>query len=405
MATLTHDTPRTTRAGTRLASGLGLAVLSASSFGLSGSLARGLMDAGWSSAAAVVVRILLAAAVLVPIALVQLRGRWLLLARNLRLVAGYGLIAVAGCQLAYFNAVAHMQVGVALLIEYTAPVAVVGWLWLRRGQRPGRLTVLGVLLGAAGLVLVLDLLSGAQASTVGILWALGAMVGAAVYFVLSSDEDNGLPPTVLAAAGLLLGGLTLLVAGATGILTLAASTRPVAFHAFTVPWWLPVLALGVVTAALAYGTGIAAARRLGSRLASFVALSEVLVALVAAWLLLGEVPRWIQVAGGVLILAGVVAVKLGEPRQLVGSEPDGGGVLRVEVDAFDRVEGAEEHPDRGLARAERPRIRGDRQGGALPAPVADWERRADQAHAAERAALRDADVELEGVEPRRAARP
>src|SRR6185437_8505863 len=153
MAVLAHDTPSTTRAGTRLASGLGLAVLSASSFGLSGSVARGLMDAGWSSAAAVVVRILLAAAVLVPIALVQLRGRWRLLVRNLRLVAGYGLVAVAGCQLAYFNAVAHMQVGVALLIEYTAPVAVVGWLWLRRGQRPGRLTVLGVLLGAAGLVL------------------------------------------------------------------------------------------------------------------------------------------------------------------------------------------------------------------------------------------------------------
>jgi len=313
MTALTHDTPASTRAGTRLASGLGLAVVSASSFGLSGSLARGLMDAGWSSAAAVVVRILLAAAVLAPIALLQLRGRWTLLVRNLRLVAGYGLVAVAGCQLAYFNAVARMQIGVALLIEYTAPVAVVGWLWLRRGQRPGRLTVLGVLLGAAGLVLVLDLVSGAEASTAGILWALAAMVGAAVYFVLSSDEGNGLPPTVLAAAGLTLGGIVLLVAGATGVLTLTASTRPVAFDAFTVPWWLPVLGLGVVTAALAYGTGIAAARRLGSRLASFVALSEVLVALVAAWLLLGEMPRLVQVAGGVLIMAGVVSVKLGEP--------------------------------------------------------------------------------------------
>jgi drug/metabolite transporter (DMT)-like permease len=314
MAVMAHDTPIATSAGTRLASGLGLAVLSASSFGLSGSLARGLMDAGWSSAAAVVVRILLAAAVLLPVAVLQLRGRWRVLVGNLRLVAGYGLVAVAGCQLAYFNAVAHMQVGVALLIEYTAPVAVVGWLWLRRGQRPGRLTLLGVLLGALGLVLVLDLLSGADASTTGILWALAAMVGAAVYFVLSSDDDNGLPPTVLAAAGLLLGGLTLLAAGAVGILPLAASTRPVAFDRFTAPWWVPVVGLGVVTAALAYATGIAAARRLGSRLASFVALSEVLVALVAAWVLLGEVPRWIQVAGGVLILAGVVSVKLGEPR-------------------------------------------------------------------------------------------
>ena len=307
MAVLTHD-------GTRVRTGLSLAVLSAVSFGLSGSLARGLMDAGWSSAAAVVVRILIAAAVLVPVAVLQLRGRWSLLVRNLRLVTAYGLVAVAGCQLAYFNAVAHMEVGVALLIEYTAPVAVVGWLWLRHGQRPGRLTVLGVLLAAIGLVLVLDLLSGADVNTTGILWALCAMVGAAVYFVLSSDEDSGLPPTTLAAAGLVLGGLALLLAGVVGIVPLTATTRAVAFDAVTVPWWLPVLALGVVTAALGYATGIAAARRLGSRLASFLALSEVLVALIAAALLLGETPRWIQALGGLLVLAGVVSVKLGEPR-------------------------------------------------------------------------------------------
>ena len=308
------DTVRVGVAGSRLAPGLGFAVLSASAFGLSGSLARGLMDAGWSSAAAVAIRILLAAAVLVPVAAVQLRGRWPLLRSNLPLIAGYGLVAVAGCQLAYFNAVAHMQVGVALLIEYTAPVAVVGWLWARHGQRPGRLTVLGALLAGAGLVLVLDLASGARASTTGILWALGAMVGVAVYFVLSADRENGLPATVLAAGGLVLGGFALLLLGVVGILPLTASTGPVRFDGFTVPWWVPVLALGVLSAALAYVAGIAATRRLGSRLASFVALSEVLVALVAAWLLLGEIPRWIQVLGGALILAGVVAVRLGEAR-------------------------------------------------------------------------------------------
>jgi drug/metabolite transporter (DMT)-like permease len=311
---MTHDTAlaASPRAWTTL--GLGLAILSASSFGMSGSLARGLMDAGWSSAAAVAARILLAAAVLLPLALIQLRGRWSLLQPNLSLITAYGLIAVAGTQLAYFNAVSHMHVGVALLIEYTAPVAVVGWLWARHGQRPGGLTVLGAMLGATGLVLVLDLASGAQASTTGIAWALAAMVGAAVYFILSAQEAGGLPPTVLAAGGLLLGGLALLLSGAVGILSLSASTAPVTFAAGTVPWWLPVLALGVITAALAYVAGIAATRRLGSRLASFVALSEVLAALIAAWLLLGEIPRGIQILGGVLILAGVAAVKLGESR-------------------------------------------------------------------------------------------
>ncbi|MCC8250685.1 EamA family transporter [Saccharothrix luteola] len=309
MATMTHDV----QVG-GLRAGLGFALLSASSFGLSGPLARGLMDAGWSSAAAVAVRVLLAAVVLAPIAVVQLRGRWRLLRRNAPLITAYGLVAVAGCQLAFFNAVAHMEVGVALLVEYTAPVAVVGWLWLRHGQRPTRLTVLGGVLGLLGLLLVLDVVSGAHVSVVGVLWALAAMVGAAAYFVLNARDAEGLPGTVLAAGGLLLGGVVLLLAGAVGIVPFAVSGAPVAFDGFSVAWWLPVLALGVVTAALAYVVGIAATRRLGSRLASFVALTEVVMALLFAWLLLGEAPGPVQLAGGALILGGVVAVKLGEPR-------------------------------------------------------------------------------------------
>ena len=71
---------------------------------------------------------------------------------------------------------------------------------------------------------------------------------------------------------------------------------------------------GLITAALAYTTGIRASRLLGSRLASFVALLEVVAAVVFAWILLGELPGAMQAAGGLLILAGVVGVKLGEPR-------------------------------------------------------------------------------------------
>jgi drug/metabolite transporter (DMT)-like permease len=307
MTAVTHDRPR-------LAAGVAFALASASSFGLSGALGRGLLDAGWSAAAAVALRVLVGAVVLVPVAVVQLRGRWSLLRRNASTVVGYGVVAVAGAQLSYFNAVDHMEVGVALLIEYVAPVAVVGWLWLRHGQRPGRLTLLGALLALAGLVLVLQLLSGVRLSPVGVAWALGAMVSLAVYFLLSSGSDDGLPGTVLAAGGLVVGGVVLLLAGAVGILPMHASTRPVRFETFTVAWWAPVLALGLLTAALAYVTGIAAIRHLGSRLASFVALTEVLVALLFAWWLLGEVPRAGQVLGAVLVVDGVVVVRLGEPR-------------------------------------------------------------------------------------------
>src|SRR5215207_5915835 len=312
MTTIAHD--KATVRPSRLASGLGLAVISATAFGLSGSLAKGLLDAGWTAGSAVTVRILIAAAALLVPALVSLRGRWHLVRANIGLLVSYGVVAVAGCQLAYFNAVDHMQVGVALLIEYTAPVAVIGWLWLRHGQRPGLLTVVGAMVAAVGLVLVLDLVSGADLSVAGVVWALAAMLGAAAYFVMSADEDNGLPPLVLAAGGLLCGGAVLLLAGLVGVVPFAAPRTSVTFVDSTVPWWVPVLALGIVTAALAYVAGIAASRRLGSRLASFVALTEVLAALVFAWVLLDELPAGIQFVGGALILVGVVVVKAGEPE-------------------------------------------------------------------------------------------
>ena len=311
---MTHDAPVVERTNRR--SGLVFALISATTFGLSGPLAKGLLDAGWTPAAAVTLRSLVAATALLVPALLALRGRWGLLRRNAGLLAFYGIVPVALTQLAYFNAVDHLQVSVALLIEYTAPVLVVGWLWLRYAQRPGRLTVAGAVLALGGLVLVLDVGSGAQLDTVGILYALGAMVGCAIYFIVNAQTDNGLPPLVLAAGGLLIGGLTLLTAGAVGLVAWHAADAPVALAGHDVAWWVPVLILGTVAAALSYVTGIEAARRLGSRLSSFFALFEVLAALVFSWLLLDQVPHSVQFVGGVLVLAGVVVVKLGEASRM-----------------------------------------------------------------------------------------
>ncbi|MDZ5662499.1 EamA family transporter [Nocardioides sp. S-58] len=316
MTALTHDTR-----SSRTAAGLLFAVVSATSFGMSGVLARGLLDTGWSAGATVALRVAIAAAVLVVPGALALRGRWHLVRDNAGLIVVYGVAAVAGAQLCYFYAVTYMQVSVALLLEYTAPVAVVVWLWLRHGHRPSGLTLLGAAIAATGLVLVLDVVSGAELSTAGVLWALGAMVGAATYFVISADEDNGLPGITLAAGGLLVGATVLVVAGLVGVLPFDASTADAVYDGREVAWWLPVVALGLVTAALAYVTGIAAGRRLGSRLASFVALGEVLAAVVFAWLVLGELPRAIQMAGGLLVLAGVVVVKLGEGRSPLVVEP------------------------------------------------------------------------------------
>ncbi len=292
--------------------GVLLAVISATSFGMSGSLARGLLSAGWTPGAIVLARIGIAALVLAPFAAVSLRGRWRLLAGQIPQVLVYGVVAVAGAQFSYFSAVARMDVAPALLIEFTAPAAVVAWLWIRHGQRPRSLTVAGAALAGVGLVLVLDLLSGAHLAWSGVAWALAAMVGATAYFLISARSDSGLPPLALAGAGVTVGALTLAVLGAVGLLPMHASTRAATYAIGTAWWWVPLLVLGLVTAALAYTTGIAASRRLGSRVASFVALLEVVAGVGFAWLLLNQLPGLAQLIGGLLIIAGVVTVKIGD---------------------------------------------------------------------------------------------
>ncbi|MGB4136241.1 MAG: EamA family transporter, partial [Microbacterium sp.] len=170
----------------RQRAGLGLVVAlgAAFSFGMSGAWARGLIDAGWTPGAAVTVRIWVGALILLIPTLISLRGRWRAVRRNAGMIVAYGLLAVTATQLCYFQAVAVMDVGIALLIEYTAPIAVVLWLWMRRGERPGVRSVIGAVIAFVGLVLMLDIVTGARVDAAGILWALGAMVGAAAYFLL-----------------------------------------------------------------------------------------------------------------------------------------------------------------------------------------------------------------------------
>ncbi len=318
--------------------GLLLAVLSAAAFGTSGVFAAGLLDAGWSAASAVTVRVGLGALALTVPAVLQLRGRWGLLRGNVGAVLAFGALAVALPQLAYFSAVARLSVGVALLLEYSAVLLVVLWTWARLGQRPGPVTATGVVVALAGLFLVLDVARGARLDAVGIAWGLLAAVGLAAYFVLSARTDGALPPLVSAWAGLVVGGLVLALAALVGVVPWRTTASDVEFAGASTSWLVPVLGLSLLAAAFAYATGIAAIRLLGSRLSSFVGLSEVLFAVLAAWLALGQRPGTVQLIGGAVVLAGIVLVRLGErPAEdaavSVDPVPDGDPDRPVPVDS------------------------------------------------------------------------
>ncbi|WP_255769358.1 EamA family transporter [Pseudarthrobacter sulfonivorans] len=297
-----------------LGSGLGIAFFSSAVFGLSGSFAKALLESGWSPGAAVTARLTGAALILVIPAGLALRGRWHQLRDNWIAICLFGLIGVAACQLFYFNAVARLSVGVALLLEYLAPVLIVLWLWVASRKRPRAWTFGGTVLSVAGLVLVLDFTGAVKIDVVGVLWGLAAAVCLTIYFFITAKENDSLPPIVLASAGLLVGAVVMWLAAATGILPMAFNTADTRLGPWITAWWIPLAGLVILATVLAYVSGVMAARALGSKVASFVSLTEVLFAVIWAWLLLGELPGAIQLLGGVFIVAGVVLVRLDELR-------------------------------------------------------------------------------------------
>ena len=204
--------------------GLLLAVGSAFAFGSSGPFAKALMEAGWTPTAAVTARMVGGALAMAVFASIVRRG-WVREAlRHRRTVIAYGVVPVAGAQLFYYNAVAHLSVGVALLLEYTAPILVVGWMWATTRRRPTNMTLAGVGLAIAGIMLVLDVFSGAHINAVGVMWGLAAAVCAACYFMMSdevsadSSKEGSLNSITLATGGLIVGAVIVALLGATGVM-------------------------------------------------------------------------------------------------------------------------------------------------------------------------------------------
>lgn len=294
--------------------GVGIALFSSAVFGLSGSFAKSLLEAGWSPAAAVTLRMAGAALVLLIPTLLIMRGKWSLLARNWKSILLFGLFGVGACQFCYFLAVERLDVGVALLLEYLAPVLIVLFLWVRHRRTPKAMTIGGALLALAGLVAVLDLAGETRVDPIGVLWGLGAAVGLTVYFFVSARADGALPPIVLATGGLLVGAAAMGILGVVGLLDMQVRFVPVKLASWETQWWVALGGLVLFSTVIAYVTGIMAARTLGSKLASFISLTEVLFAVLWAWLLLGELPAGVQLLGGLLIVGGVLLVRADELR-------------------------------------------------------------------------------------------
>jgi drug/metabolite transporter (DMT)-like permease len=319
MATTTTTTSREQVAKTAFTAGLLPAISSAAAFGLSGSLARSLLNLGWSPAAVVVARVGGAFLLLLLPCLMLVRRVGLPSGRQAGRMAAYGLVAVALAQLCYFSSVQYLSIGEALLLEYLAPVLLIGWHWARSHRRPANGVFTGAGVAVIGLVLVLNLTGPLTLNPIGLAWGLGAAACLCAYFVLSEETgpETPLHPLILTTAATGIGGLVIILAGAAGVLPIDAKTGQTLVAGKPVSWLLPVALLILITAVFAYLTGITAIRMLGSSIASFVSLSEVIFAVIFAAVLLDEHPAATQLLGGGLILVGIAVVQRGESQRIL----------------------------------------------------------------------------------------
>ncbi|MER6675384.1 DMT family transporter [Streptomyces sp. NPDC000983] len=313
--------------------GLGLALVSALAFGGSGVAAKPLIEAGLDPLHVVWLRVAGAALVMLPLAV---RHRALVRQRP-ALLAGFGLLGVAGVQAFYFASISRIPVGVALLVEYLAPALVLGWVRFVQRRPVTRAAALGVVLAVGGLACVVEVWAGLGFDALGLLLALGAACCQVGYFVLSdqgSDSADEAPdPLGVIAYGLLVGAAVLTVVARPwsmdwGVLTRSADMNGTPVAAALLLSWIVLVATVV-----AYVTGVVSVRRLSPQVAGVVACLEAVIATVLAWVLLGEHLSAPQIIGGAVVLLGAFIAQSSAPGKGSGEPVAAGGGAERELSA------------------------------------------------------------------------
>jgi drug/metabolite transporter (DMT)-like permease len=312
--------------------GLALAVGSAVAFGGSGVAAKPLIEAGLDPLHVVWLRVTGAAVVMLPLA-VRHRA---LVRRRPALLAGFGLLGVAGVQAFYFASLSRIPVGVALLVEYLAPALVLGWVRFVQRRPVTRAAAVGVVLAVGGLACVVEVWSGLGFDALGLLLALGAACCQVGYFVLSDQgtdsADEAPDPLGVIAYGLLVGTVVLTAVARPWGMDWSVLAGTAGMNGTRVPSWVLLAWIVLVATVLAYGTGVLSVRRLSPQVATVVACLEAVVATVLAWVLLGEHLSAPQIAGGAVVLLGAFIAQSTTPVR-AASDPVAGGTPERELSA------------------------------------------------------------------------
>ena len=278
-----------------------LVAIGAAMFALGGNLARYMLDDGVSALRLSQLRSA-GSLVLLAVALAFARPDLMRVRRaDLPQLAFLGICGLALVHATYYAAIDRLEIGVALVIQYMAPMLLLVWLRFRHGRRLAPSLWGAVALAIAGCALVVRAYDPGALDGRGVLYALGAMVTFAIYMVASERSGQRYESVT-----------TLLWAFAFATL----------FWALVQPWWSfpfsavnPWLGLGVIVIGtlLPFICVVSALRHLPAPRVAVAATLEPVLAALFAWWLHDEHLAVVQLAGGALVLGAVLWVQARRP--------------------------------------------------------------------------------------------
>jgi drug/metabolite transporter (DMT)-like permease len=175
--------------------GVGLVVLGAACFTVNAGVSRVALRAGVEPAMLTTIRVTCTFLGLVLLALCFRRSALRPPSgRTLALVVTHGLVGVAALQWTYFVAIDRLPVGMALLLEYQAPVLVALWARFGQGEQVRPRLWVGLVLAVGGLAAATEVWNGAKFDGIGVLAGMAAAICFAGYFLIGEAGVGALDP-------------------------------------------------------------------------------------------------------------------------------------------------------------------------------------------------------------------
>lgn len=305
-------------------------------FGINGSVSKLALGSGLSSLELVQLRSLGSAIVLMLFLLVVRPSSLRVRPRELGFLAVVGIIGIGLVQWFYFVAIARLPVGIALLLEYLAPVLVVLWVRFIRRQPVRSRMWAALVLAILGLAIVAQVWNGLTLDGIGLLAGLAAAAALATYYLSSEHGMVARDPLSLAAWTFTAAALFWSVVRPPWTLEWSKLGRdvdlPDSLEGINAPLWLFVVWIIVLGTVVPYSFVLLALSSLGSARTGLLGMAEPVMAGLVAWLVLDERLSGIQLLGAGLVLGGIILAETArqpatDPRTHLAPAAPGGGPL------------------------------------------------------------------------------